>query len=85
MVAGLTGIGATLTALVLVVLMWRVSVRVERLRRQAVGAAAAAVRQGREMVAQNGLEQNLDMLRMSLTGSGSRGSRAAGYGSGRTG
>ncbi len=27
---------------------------------------AAAARQGREMVAQNGLEQNLDMLRMSL-------------------
>jgi methyl-accepting chemotaxis protein len=66
MVAVLTGIGTTLTAVALVVLTWRVLVRVERLRRQAVDAVAAAVRQGQEMVAQNGLEQNLDMLRMSL-------------------
>ena len=33
------------------------------LRRQAVDVVTAATRQRREMVAQNGLEQNLDMLR----------------------
>jgi methyl-accepting chemotaxis protein len=66
MIAVLTEIGTTLTAVALGVLTWRVSVRVERLRRQAVDAVAAAVQQRREMVAQNGLEQNLDMLRMSL-------------------
>jgi methyl-accepting chemotaxis protein len=70
MVAILAGLGATLIAVLLGVLTWRVSRRVERLRRQAVEAAAAARRQGREMVAQNGLEQNLDMLRMSLYGLG---------------
>ncbi len=70
MVAVLAGIGTAITAMVLAVLTWRVSVRVERLRRQAVDAVAAAVRQGREIVAQNGLEQNLDMLRISLYGLG---------------
>ncbi|HTJ89136.1 MAG TPA: methyl-accepting chemotaxis protein [Acidocella sp.] len=66
MVAVLTEIGTTLTAVALGILIWRVSVRVERLRRQAVDVVTAATRQRREMVAQNGLEQNLDMLRMSL-------------------
>jgi methyl-accepting chemotaxis protein len=66
MVAVLTEIGTTLTAVMLGILIWRVSVRVERLRRQAVDVVAAATRQRREMVAQNGLEQNLDMLRMSV-------------------
>jgi methyl-accepting chemotaxis protein len=70
MVALLVGIGTTLIAVALAVLTWRVSVRVERLRRRAVDAVAAAARQAREMTAQNGLEQNLDMLRMSLYGLG---------------
>ncbi|HVE20950.1 MAG TPA: methyl-accepting chemotaxis protein [Acidocella sp.] len=70
MVAMLAGIGAILVAVLLAVWTWRISVRVERLRRQAEDAVAAAARQGRDMVAQNGLEQNLDMLRMSLEGLG---------------
>ncbi len=70
MLGVLVGSGTTIVAVTLVVLIWWVLVRVERLRRQADEAVAKAVREGREMAAQNGLEQNLDMLRMSLYGLG---------------
>jgi len=70
MIAVLVGSGTTIATVALIGLMWRVLVRVAQLRRQADAAVAQAVRQGREMAAQNGLEQNLDMLRMSLYGLG---------------
>jgi methyl-accepting chemotaxis protein len=64
------GIWTVIAAVTFVVLTWRRLVRAGRLRRQADDAVAEAVRQGREMSAQRGLEQNLDMLRMSLYGLG---------------
>ena len=70
MIAVLVGSGTTIATVALIGLIWRVLVRVAQLRRQADDAVAQAVRQGREMAAQNGLEQNLDMLRMSLYGLG---------------
>ncbi len=70
MLAVLVASGTTIVAVALVVSMRHVLVRVARLRRQAEDAVAQALGQAREMEAQNGLEQNLDLLRMSLYGLG---------------